>query len=168
MNRRSILGAFAMTMLGLAVLSGSATAQDKTLKQQLIGAWSLVSVYDQTTDGKKNDVWGPGVQGSLMLSPTGRFSYFVVAANRQKAATNDARNGPMGPIVGFYGTYTTDDGAKSLTFHIERSTFPQWDGLDRTAKVELLTGDELSFANSTVHTPDLGDIVPHLGWQRVK
>jgi hypothetical protein len=37
MNRRSILGIAAMMALGLSVLSGSVVAQQKSLKDQLIG-----------------------------------------------------------------------------------------------------------------------------------
>jgi hypothetical protein len=43
MNRRSILSISAMTVLALAVLPGSAVAQQKTLKDQLVGTWTLVS-----------------------------------------------------------------------------------------------------------------------------
>src|ERR1700730_6486700 len=147
MHRRGILGTLAATTWARITRPGHADAEEKTIKRQLVGAWTLVAVFDQSTDGKKNDPWGPGVQGSLMFSPTGRFSYFIVGANRDKAG-NDPRNSPMGPIIGYFGTYTTDEGAKTLTFHIDRSTFPQWDGINRTANIETLTGDELKFAKS--------------------
>jgi hypothetical protein len=167
MKRLDVLMTLILTALGIAAQSCSAGAQEKTIKQQLVGAWTLAAVYDQRADGTKNDAWGPGVQGSLMLSPTGRFSYFVVGANREKAG-NDPRNNPAGPVLGYYGSYAADESAKTLTFHIEHATFPQWDGINRTATIELLTGDKLRIANSVVHDPKLGDIVPHLDWQRIK
>jgi hypothetical protein len=71
-------------------------------------------------------------------------------------------------LSGYYGSYAADESAKTLTFHIEHATFPQWDGINRTATIELLTGDKLRIANSVVHDPKLGDIVPHLDWQRIK
>ena len=108
MNRRSILGASAMTLLGLVSVTGHAAAED-TLKQQLIGAWILTSIYDQTTDGKKHEFWGPGVQGSLLLSPTGRFSLVITAANREKASPNPQN--PVGPALAYFGSYTVDEGA---------------------------------------------------------
>jgi|SRR5271166_502541 len=166
MNRRSILGASAMTALGLASLSRHAAAQDKSLKQQLVGAWSLGSVYDQTTDGVKHDVWGAGVQGALMLSPTGRFSLLLMAGNREKASPNP-RN-PVGPAIAYFGSYTVDEGAKTLTYHIEASTFPQWNGTDRTATIQSVSADELQSANALVHDPVNGDIVPHFVWKRAK
>jgi hypothetical protein len=30
-----------------------------------------------------------------------------------------------GQAIGYFGTYTVDEGAKTTTYHIERSTFPQ-------------------------------------------
>jgi len=167
MKRLDVLMTLIVIALGIAAQSWSASAQEKTLKQQLVGAWTLAAVYDQGADGTKNDAWGHGVQGSLMLGPTDRFSYFVVGANREKTG-NDPRNSPAGPFLGYYGSYAADESAKTLTFHIEHATFPQWDGINRTAHIELLTGDELRIANSAVHDPKLGDIVPHLDWQRIK
>jgi hypothetical protein len=166
MNRRSILGASAVTMLGLASLSRSAAAQDKSFKQQVVGAWTLGSVYDQTTDGVKHDVWGPGVQGSLMLSPTGRMSLLLMAGNREKASPNP--RSPVGPAIGYFGSYTVDEAAKTITYHIEASTFPQWSGTDRTATIQSVSADELLSANALVHDPANGDIVPHFVWKRAK
>ncbi len=84
MNRRSILSVSAIAVLGLALLPSHGSAQDKSLKDQLVGAWTLDSIYNQRGDSPKMDPWGSGVKGSLMLSPNGRFSLFIVAANRNE------------------------------------------------------------------------------------
>jgi Lipocalin-like domain len=164
MNRRSMLGASTMALLGLVSVTRRAAAQEKTLKQQLIGAWLLTSIYDQTTDGNKHEFWGPGVQGSLMLSPTGRFSLLITAANREKASQNPQN--PVGPALGYFGTYKVDEGARTLTYQVESSTFPQWIGTSRTATVQSITADELQVVQAIVHDPVNGDLVPHFGWKR--
>jgi hypothetical protein len=43
MNRRNILGISAMTAMGLALVPSNAVSQQKSLKEQLVGAWTLVS-----------------------------------------------------------------------------------------------------------------------------
>jgi len=48
MNRRCILSISAMTALGLALLPGSAVAQQKSLKETLVGTWTLVSYRFQS------------------------------------------------------------------------------------------------------------------------
>jgi hypothetical protein len=58
MNRRSILSTSAITALALVMLSGSVPAQQKTLKEQLIGTWTLVSWEQATTDGTKRQDFG--------------------------------------------------------------------------------------------------------------
>jgi hypothetical protein len=43
MNRRNILSSSAITALGLIVLPGSTVAQQKSVKEQLVGTWTFVS-----------------------------------------------------------------------------------------------------------------------------
>ena len=56
MKCRSILSISAMTMLGLALLPSSIIAQQGTLKQQLVGAWTLAS-YDATGANGQSYLW---------------------------------------------------------------------------------------------------------------
>jgi hypothetical protein len=65
MNRRNILTLSAISAVAFAVLSGSAFAQQKTLKEQLVGAWTLASVYDQSQDGTKSEGRGTPIRPSM-------------------------------------------------------------------------------------------------------
>jgi hypothetical protein len=67
-----------------------------------------------------------------MFDGNGRFSFQIISADRSKSASNNPRN-PVGQAVAYFGTYTVDEAAKTVTYHIERATFPQWDGINRTA-----------------------------------
>ena len=51
MRRFSILAISGIVMLLLAAFLGSATSQQKTLKDQLVGAWTLVSIDYVRADG---------------------------------------------------------------------------------------------------------------------
>jgi Lipocalin-like domain len=164
MNRRKMIGLSAAAMGG-SLLPVRAFAQQKSLKDRLVGAWILASIYDRLADGKDHNVWGAGIMGSLMFSATGRVSLQLIAANRDTSAMKDPRT-PIGPAIGYFGTYSMDEAANTFTFHIERSTFPKWDGVDRTATIETLTDSDLIFLNAVVHDPGLGDLVPHQAWKR--
>jgi hypothetical protein len=166
MNRRNILSLSAITALGLAMLPTGAVSQQKSLKDQIVGAWVLDSVYDQGQDGKKTETWGPNVKGTVMFSPTGRFSLQLISADRSKSASNNPRS-PVGQAIGYFGTYSVDEAKQTVTYHIERATFPQWDGLDRTATIETITGSELNLLQAAVQDPTLGTIIPHLNFKRV-
>ena len=109
--------------------------------------------------------WGPGVKGSLMLSPTGRFSLFLVSANRDNTASKNPRT-PVGQVLGYFGTYTVDEAAKTLTYHIEGSTFPRWDGTDRKETVDPISPTSLDLMTERVQDRVLGSITSHQAWKR--
>lgn len=50
----------AFVAVGLCLaLSGVAFAQQKSAKEQIVGAWILVSVTSEMDDGKKGEPFGP-------------------------------------------------------------------------------------------------------------
>src|SRR5215831_16068683 len=59
MNRRSVLSVSAVMALAAAVMPSSVVAQEKSLKDQLVGTWIFVSAQDVKPDGTKVDPWGP-------------------------------------------------------------------------------------------------------------
>lgn len=166
MKKHNCFGLSVAAAMGLALLTSSAHAQGKSLKQQLEGSYTLAKAFDTSSDGKDNDVWGAGVQGSLILDPAGRFSLFIVAADRAKGEGKDPKV-PVGNIVAHFGSYTVDEAAKTISYHYDKSTFPQWDGVDRKATIESFTGDLLSTASAPAPNPKLGMTVPHQVWKRV-
>jgi hypothetical protein len=65
MNHRHILSLSVATALGLALLPGSALAQQKSLKEQLAGTWTIVSNDNVAPDGTKRQLFGPNPKGIL-------------------------------------------------------------------------------------------------------
>ena len=53
MNRRSVFTLSAITALGLAMLPRSIFTQQGTLRQQLVGSWTLVSEETTAQNGTK-------------------------------------------------------------------------------------------------------------------
>ena len=140
-------------IVGLAMVAASvATASAQTIKEQLVGTWTLVSLVEQYQDGRKETApFGPNLKGQLMLDRTGRFSLQLIG-ERPKAAGNP-RN-PVGPAVAYFGTYSVSEGDKSLTYHVERATV-------------TITGDDMSYVRAPIQSPE-GTFVPTLTWKRVK
>jgi len=69
MNRRFILGAFALTVLGLAVISGSAITQEKMLNEQLTTAPTLEIRQALAPSGKLRVGVYPGSPFSMVRDP---------------------------------------------------------------------------------------------------
>ena len=141
--------------------------QQKSLKELIVGTWLLDSVYDQTQDGEKHNPWGDGVKGQAIFTSDGNYSWQMMSANRPKADTSPRE--PVGQVVAHWGTYTVDDAAKTLTFKLERCTFPQWDGGVGTDNIACPTDDELQIVlTKPMQVPKLGPILPHIYWKRAK
>jgi hypothetical protein len=167
MNRRSILSISATSVLGLALVSGNAVAQ---LKQQVVGTWTLVSEQTTRPDGSKFSAVGSNAKGILTFDGSGHASLQVVGDDRRKFASNNRREGTaeenkaaaLGGIA-WFGTYSVNEADGTVTFRIEGSTFPNWDGTEQKRSVTL-TGDEMKWINLTGSGGGRVEIV----WKRVK
>jgi hypothetical protein len=81
-----------MTLLGLALVPSAAVSQQKSLKDQLVGAWTIVSRNSTAADGTKvQDPIGPNPRGILILDASGRYAYIAGRPDRPKLkSTNDS------------------------------------------------------------------------------
>jgi GH15 family glucan-1,4-alpha-glucosidase len=159
MNRRSILRISAMTVLGLAVLPGSAVSQQRSLKDQLVGSWSFASVVNTRTDGTKVEVFGPNPAGLLIFDGNGRYASLVVrpgvpkfASNNRDAGSAEENKAAMQGSIAHVGRYTINEADRSVTFHIEYSSFPNWNGTEQRRPITV-AGDEMKYI---VPTPSTG------------
>ena len=169
MNRHTTLTMTTMAVLclGIALVPSDALGQQKTLKELIVGTWILESVYGQTADGVKHNPWGDGVKGQAIYTSDGHFSWMIMSANRPKADTSPRQ--PVGPLVAYWGTYTVNEEAKTVTDKIERCSFPQWDGGEGTDNIAFPTDDEYQFTvRKPIPDPKMGPFVPHLIFKRAK
>ena len=83
MSRRSILGISAMTVFGLALVLGNAVGQQKSLKDQLVGTWILVSTQTMNQSGMRYP-YGTDPRGILILDAIGRYAVVQGRVDRPK------------------------------------------------------------------------------------
>ncbi len=165
MDRRDVLLGTTTVAVSLAFPAQS-RAQAKSLKDRLVGAWSLTDIYDRGKDGSEYYVWGEGVQGLAVYTAGGHFSIQIIAANRDKTASKTPRM-PVGQSIGYFGTYTVEEPTMTIKLKIDRCSFPGWDGVERVSKIASLTADELKTEGASVHDPVNGEIVPKAEYKRV-
>jgi hypothetical protein len=146
MNRFS-LAVLGSIVVGLA--SSSASAQQLSLKEQVVGTWTLVSAAIER-DGKNIEPFGSNPLGYMMFSVDGHFSVNFVRADRPIFASNNRETGTQeenkaavqGNISAF-GRYNVEpDG--SLTFLVVGSNFPNWTSTTQKRKVEI-SGDQMKY-----------------------
>jgi len=170
MPPRSVVNIFAIAMLGLAMVPEQSMAQQGAFKEQLNGARTLVSIYLQYEDGSKIDPYGADAKGSLIINQNGRYSLAIIGAVRPKFAANNRYQGTSEENAAvvrateiFFGTYSVDETEKTITFHLERAIFPNWDGTDRKFTVAF-HGDEMETVGPPTPGPK-GIFRPHIVWR---
>jgi hypothetical protein len=169
MNRRNILSLSAIAALGLSALPGNAVAQTKSLKDQLVGMWTLVSETDITSDGKKSEGFGPNPLGTYIFDAGGHFAQMLMRADLPKfdnrlQGTPDQNKAVAQGSVAYYGTYTVDEAAKAVNVHVLGGSFAKFNGTDGKRIITSLTADELKFTNPTTSGGTSAETV----WRRAK
>jgi hypothetical protein len=157
MNRRSILSLSAITVLALAVLPGSAVAQQKSLKDQLVGTWTLVSNEDTDPNGTKRQNYGANPRGILILDAGGRYAQVTGRPDRPKFKDSDnpRLNTPAAEygeaaraFAGNFGTWSVNEADKTFTRRYEAALIPNVEGTDQKNSVSL-AGDELKLVTTS-------------------
>jgi hypothetical protein len=166
MNRRSVLCVSAMMVLGVALLSASAAGQQNSLKDQIIGTWLFVSVYDQYEDGKKVHTFGTNPKGQWIFGNDGRFSEILVGEPRPDLKTKDPRL-PNAFIVAWYGTYSVNEADKAVTWRAEGGGYSPRIGSESKLLITTITGDTLNYVGPQ-RKDHIGPFTPHAELKRAK
>ena len=175
MYRRDLLGI--SVAAALVLVPGSALAQQKSIKDQLVGAWTLLLDDAIEKDGMHKPLYGPNPEGSFLFAPNGRYAVQVMRVNRPRFASNDRDKGTaeenkaaVQGLITHFGTYTVDEGGKTVTLHIEGSSYPNLEGIKQVWKVAEITDDvmtlDLPVAQST--SPTGGFAAVEVIWRKVK
>jgi len=138
-------------LLGCSALSYQATSKHEPLKEQIVGTWKYVSVDNIRSDGSKVPLFGPEPQGRVAFDRNGNYVLMTSRAGQARFASGDRNRGTdeeykavvQGSIAHF-GRYEVSEVDKTITFHIETSTFPNWNGIDQKRPFSI-TGDELKW-----------------------
>jgi hypothetical protein len=146
-------------------------AQQKSIKDQVVGSWIFVSAQDVKPDGSKVDPWGPNPKGAAMYDANGRFTFMIMrsdppkfASNNRAQATAEEGKAVAQGMIAFYGTYTVNEADKTLTTRIEGSSYPNLTGGEQKRVITSLTADEMRYTNPTTSTGTKAEAV----WRRAK
>ena len=143
------------TLFAVVALSSDATfAQSTTVKDQLIGTWTLIAADSLQKDGSKAEVFGPSPRGILIFTSDGRFALVQmrsdlpkIASNSRDKATPEETSAIVSGSIAYYGTYSVNEAEKLILVRIEASTFPN-----------IASGAEQSFGRAFGNQiGDLGD-----------
>jgi hypothetical protein len=147
--------------------AGNAAAQSAG---DISGTWLLASSVSEK-DGKKSDQFGADAKGMLVLDPQGHFMLTIVGAGLPKFAsgnraegTADENKAVMSRSIAMTGRYAVDAEKKTLTFHVENSTFPNWNGSEQKRLIVATDSARLQYITPTASSGGVGTVT----WTRAK
>ena len=171
MNRRIVLSIFAVTTFGFVFLAGHAVAQKKSLKEQLVGSWLIVTADNIRPDGSRFQSLGPNPKGILMFDANGWFSFQLAQPGRSKFASDNRLQGTpeenratVQGSLSYYGKYSVEETDRVLHLYIEGSSYPNFDGIDNKRIITSLSEDELKWYSPAGSIGTTAEVV----WKRAK
>jgi len=139
-----------------SLLTTESSFAQQSLKDQLVGAWTLVSVSSKLPDG--SPVWGTNPIGLIVFTSGGNYSTQLMRSDLPKYASNNRAKGTpeeyktiaMGSVANF-GTYSVNEANKTFTISYDGSTFPNRKGAKETRPF-VIEGDQLRITNPAPST----------------
>lgn len=149
------------------------SAQGQSLKEQLLGTWTLVSWKQVVGDVEEPGLLGRDPVGQFMFAPDGHMCFSAMRRTRSKlagpgpqAGTPEEKAAAYDGYVGYCGRYDVSEEERSVTFRLELSSFPNWTGTTQKRFVEV-TNTRLR-----VNTPPIPvrgkQMVTTVVWERAK
>lgn len=171
-SRVSALALCTLTIVAVSLVIGAIAQPAKTLREQLLGAWTLAAVTGERSDGSKFEPFGANPKGIIIFTTDGHFSLFQssgeipkIAANDRAKATADEAISVVRESIAYYGTYSVNENEKTLAVTLGASTFANLVGGPQQKRiVTALTPEELKFTNP--RTP--AGVTLLTSWKRAK
>ena len=146
------------------------------LSGSLVGAWRLASWEQRSASGEVSYPYGEMPEGQIVYTSNGQMSAQlmnprdtlagVTASGTEEIVSRVAQN-----YFAYYGTYTLDELARTVTHHVHGSLASTWVGSDQVRQFEFLTDDRLQLVatiddDSQVSSVATGQQV--LVWERIE
>lgn len=155
MNRRHIFSLSVLPALALLLPGSAVAAEQKSLKEQLAGTWTVTSWEQVRPNGDKFQRFGANPKGVHIFDANGRYVVMFArpdlpkfaVADPMKATPQETKAVSDGSIA-YYGTYSVDEASKVLTLTIDASTFPNQVGADNKRTVTMISANELKYQNA--------------------
>jgi len=146
---RIAVGAMFICLLSAPI---SALGQGQTLKEQIVGAWRTVSIYNEQS-GTKQNLYGDKPVGLTVFDRSGYVIQYLskpdvpkfAESNRLKGTDQEYRAVMQSMISGF-GTYTIE--GDTATIKWIASSYPNRVGTTEKRTYKIV-GDELTAVNPT-------------------
>ena len=158
-------------VLFLAALSSAAYGQ--SLRERMVGTWTLVS-WGTLSGGVEVPVpMGKGATGIITYSQDGHMCVNIMGPDRPKFASADFMGGTVNEkasafetFIGYCGRYEVNEQERFVTHTLQTSWYPNWTGSSQKRFIEL-TGNRIRLTAPPILSQG-NQIVGVLVWERAK
>ena len=145
------------------------------LREQLIGAWKLVSYQEIPTDGSEPfEPLGSDPQGIIMYTPDGYMSAQLSAPDRKPFAsgdwfdaTDEEYKNEATTYIAYTGPFHVNEETGELNHSMFVSLFPNWIGQTQPRLVSL-EGDTLKLGSASPIMSSGKEVMSQLVWKRAE
>ncbi len=146
----------------------------ESLRDQLIGAWTLVSFVLKPVDGSAETFpMGETPMGVIMYTPDGYMSAQLTRPGRRPFASGDWLEGTdeeyreAATYLAYSGPFHVDEEKKTLTHSMFVSLFPNWTGQTQPRVVKI-EGDMLHLSTESPVKSSGKMTMAYLRWRRAR
>jgi hypothetical protein len=114
--------------------------------------------------------YGPSPNGLMVITPEGWFSITITrpdlpafASGSRERGSDEENRAIVRGSIGYFGTYTIDERAGTITCKIEGTTFPNYRGETQVRRL-IFDGDTLTYVNDS---PSGGGGIARAKWRRL-
>ena len=166
MKRRHILTGTAIAGMALTLTPVCGFAQQKTVKEQLVGTWSKVFSEQTYPDGRKEQYISDNPKGISTFDAYGRFSVIFVRSDFSREPSNDGvKPTPEEALaiakgaLSYYGTYTVNEADQTLTLDVEGTSFARTLGLVQTRLITRISDRSFTVRNTKTHAGEQIELI---------
>jgi hypothetical protein len=152
----------------LLLLAAPVRADDKDLRDKIVGTWTLVSVvYEDQETKQRTPVLGQHPKGRQIATADGRWLALVTAEGRPVPKTDEERAQALRTMIAYTGRYRVEDG-KVIT-KVEAAWNEAWVGGEQVRFIRF-EGDRLFIESPPMPHPNQNNRVVRVIviWDREK
>jgi hypothetical protein len=160
-----------VAVVAVLIAQSVALPLSSTLAQgasDLVGTWTLVSSVTEK-EGARTEQFGAGAKGMLTLDSGGHFMLTIIgpdlpvfASKNRADGTPEENRAVVAKSIAMIGTYSVSAADKTLTFRVDRATFPNWNGTEQKRLLAVNNKDELKYVTPTASSGGVGTVT----WRR--
>lgn len=164
------IGATPVRILLIEVKSAAAAASGT--EPSLVGAWRLVSMTKPDASGAAQSYWGEQTSGFLLYTADGHMAAQVYDARRPRlgvawqSANADAALVQYAGLSTYFGTYSVDAKAHTVTHAVEGAMVPDWIGSKLVRSYQFIDANHIELRVVADNQIVVDGLV--LQWERIR